>query len=349
MHNKNYQEHKVPVNELGLGMFVTNLDKPWEESEFLFQGFMITNQNELLALQEQCQYVYVRASIDTNKPIQDGNVQYVNKIRLTDEMSNARSAYQNACSETKIILDTMRLTGNLDVDRVNSIVDDMVDSILRNDGAMSLLSQIKHKDEYTAEHSLRVGLFSASLAKELGLKPLEIKNAGTCGLLHDIGKVKIPIDILNKPGAFTQEEYELMKSHTTSGKKLLIGQSGIYPGSVDTAFLHHERLDGTGYPRGVSSEKIPYFAKIVAVADTYDAITSHRCYKDGKTSLKAFGILYKHCGTGYEKELVETFIKVMGVYAPGCIVEMTNDEVGIVISTNKTKRLRNFSKNPCNL
>ncbi|MCW8932865.1 MAG: HD-GYP domain-containing protein, partial [Gammaproteobacteria bacterium] len=313
--HKQYQEHKIPVNELALGMFVTQLDKPWEESSFLFQGFMITNKNELSALQEECEYVYVRASVNSTNHTQTNQVNYINKIRLSDEMSNARSAYQDACSDTKIILDTMRLSGNLDIKRINKIVDDMVDSVLKNKGAMLLLSQIKNKDEYTAEHSLRVGLFSAALGKELGLKPLEIKNLGTCGLLHDIGKVKVPIDILNKPGAFTGNEYETMKAHTTYGKKLLIGKSGIYAGAVDTAFSHHERLDGKGYPRGVNSEKIPYFAKIVAIvaiADTYDAITSHRCYKDATPSIKAFEILFKNCDTSYEKALVETFIKMMG-------------------------------------
>ncbi len=340
MHHNQYQEHKIPVHELKLGMYVANLDKPWEETDFLFQGFLITNTNELFALQEQCEYVYVRASHYSNGRGQAEKVQYINKIRLSDELSSARSAYQNACSDTKIILDGMRLTGNLDIKRINNIVDEMVDSVLRNEGALLLLSQIKNKDEYTAEHSLRVGLFSAALGKELGLRPLEINNVATCGLLHDIGKVKIPIEILNKPGSFTTEEYELMKAHTIYGKKLLIGKSGIYAGAVDTAFSHHERLDGSGYPRAVGTEKIPYFAKIVAIADTYDAITSHRCYKDGVPSIKAFEILFKHCDTGYERELVETFIKMMGVYAPGCIVEMTNGEIGIVLSINKGQRLK---------
>ncbi len=340
MHHNQDLEHQIPVNDLVLGMYVTNLDKPWEETDFLFQGFMITNTAELMALQEQCNYVYVRAAVHSNGPMQTEKVQYINKIRLNDELSSARSAYQNACSDTKIILDTMRFTGNLDIERINNIVDEMVGSVLRNDGAMLLLSQIKNKDEYTAEHSLRVGLFSAALGKELGLKPLEIKNLATCGLLHDIGKVKIPIDILNKPGAFTSKEYELMQAHTTYGKKLLIGQPGIYAGAVDSAFSHHERLDGTGYPRGVGAEKIPYFAKIVAISDTYDAITSHRCYKDGTPSIEAFEILFKHCDTNYDRELVESFIRMMGVYAPGCIVEMTNGEVGIVLSINKGQRLQ---------
>jgi HD-GYP domain-containing protein (c-di-GMP phosphodiesterase class II) len=298
---------------------------------------MITNNNELRALQEQCTIVYVRAVIDQNTASQKAH--YISKIRLSDELSNARSAYQSACSDTKIILDTMRLSGNLDIDRVNHVVDDMVDGILKNEGAMMLLSQIKNRDEYTAEHSLRVGLFSAALAKELGLKPLEIKNAGTCGLLHDVGKVKVPLDILNKPGAFTQQEYDIMKAHTSYGRKLLIGKAGLYAGAVDAAFTHHERLDGKGYPRGVSAEKIPYFARIVAIADTYDAITSHRCYKEGLASLKAFEILFNNSDTCYERELVETFIKMMGVYAPGCVVEMHNGEIGVVISTNKSKRL----------
>ncbi|MCU7938744.1 MAG: hypothetical protein KZQ64_01805 [gamma proteobacterium symbiont of Bathyaustriella thionipta] len=131
-----------------------------------------------------------------------------------------------------------------------------------------------------------------------------------------------------------------LQVHQTHGKKLLIGKSGIYSGSVDTAFAHHERLDGGGYPRGVGADKIPYFAKIIAIADTYDAITSHRCYKDGTPSIKAFEVLFKNCDTAYDKELVEIFIKMMGVYAPGCIVEMTNSEIGIVISTNKDKRLK---------
>ena len=331
----NYKEHKMFVDDLSLGMFIIALDKPWEESDFLFQGFMITNTDELLALQQQCQFVYIRKSLNKNTNTET----FIHKIRLNDDMAHARSAYQSACSNTKVIFDTLRFSENLDVNKVNHVVDDIVDGILKDEAAMLLLSQIKNRDEYTSEHSLRVALFSGALAKEIGLKPLEIKNVTVCGLLHDVGKIQVPLDILNKPGKFTDAEYTIMKAHTTYGRKMLIGQSGFYEGAVDVAYSHHERLDGQGYPRGVDSSQIPYFAKIVAVADTYDAITSDRCYKEGLSSLKAFEILHNNCDTCYEKNLVEHFIKLMGVYAPGCIVELNTGDIGIVISTNKTKRL----------
>lgn len=335
-----YIELKRSVDLLELGMFVTRLDRPWEETDFVYQGFQINTLEELHALKEQCEYVYVRAAKqkwhieqEPDAPAQE-KITYINKIPIDQELNNVRSAYKDACAQTSAILDGIRLSGELDIQRVNQVVDECVDSILRNTTAMVWLTQIRNKDHYTAEHSLRVCIYAIALGKELGFRELELQNIGTCGLLHDIGKVRIPKEILIKQNNLSEEELKIMQEHPTYGKKLLISKAGVYPGAVDVAYCHHERLDGSGYPRGITSERIPYYAKIIGIIDAYDSMISDKPYSRGITSLDACRHIYQCKDTLFDKTILGHFIHFIGIYAPGSLVEMNTGEVGIIIETN---------------
>jgi putative nucleotidyltransferase with HDIG domain len=149
----------------------------------------------------------------------------------------------------------------------------------------------KNADEYTAEHCLRVCVLSVSLGRLIGLAEYELEELGVCGFLHDVGKAKIPDSILNKPGRFTDEEFEIMKSHTVHGKNILISQKGVPASAIDAAHAHHERPDGLGYPRRLSSHQITQFSSIVSIVDAYDAITSKRVYKKARSSIEALRIM----------------------------------------------------------
>jgi putative nucleotidyltransferase with HDIG domain len=364
---------KVPIGNLQIGMKVVELDKPWLETDFMMQGFIIENQDDIDDITRQCKFVYVegvvtlkptnierrvenqglfarqiksdKKSIKTPKqaaskratgsmPRTASKVNYINKVPVNQELTNAKKYYHTAKSVAKNIMDGVRIGLTLDFNDAREVVDDMVDSVLRNDSALLWMSRLKNKDEYTVEHCLNVCILSITFARFLGHDEAEIRKIGLCGLLHDVGKAKIPVEILNKPGRFTDEEYEIMKHHTTHGSTMLTSLPQQDLAALDVALSHHERPDGKGYPRGLQAHQIPYYAKIVGIADTYDAITSTRVYDDKRTSQTALDIIFKNRGKQFDEELAIEFVKCIGLYPPGSLVEMKNKEIGIVISSN---------------
>jgi len=372
-------ETRVHVSELALGMHVVRLDRAWEETDFLLQGFVIRDPKEIHSLQAQCEFVFIEGRLDsasqhTPHPTRSGarpksssgflgmfkrsskkpaekeepvkkvtprkRVTYINKVDVGTEMPFAAIKFEDAQQTAKSLMSGLRLGRTLDLNNARMVVNSCVESVLRNENALLLLTKIKHQDEYTAEHCINVSILSAAFGKHLGLLEGEIRTLALCGLLHDVGKTRIPDAVLNKPGALTPAEFELMRGHTTHGRTILMGTSNSLATAVDVAYSHHERMDGQGYPRGLEAHQIPYFAKIVGLVDTYDAITSDRVYDKGRASMQALDVIHKHRGTQFDKELAEAFIQMIGIYPPGSIVEMLNGEVGIVVESHPKHKLR---------
>ncbi|MDL0431825.1 HD-GYP domain-containing protein [Marinobacter sp. TBZ242] len=365
--HKDIVETEISVTELKIGMHVVRLDRPWEDTDFLLQGFILQTEEDVLAIQEQCDKVIVLGKVDRprqpyDKPsasragksprsdapatdrqassIPKRKVTYINKIDANREMAAARMSYSDAKATAKNIMSSLRLGRTLEMNHIHKVVDSCVDSVLRNDNALLLLTKIKNKDEYTAEHCINVSILSAAFGKHLGLLEGEIRNVALCGLLHDVGKMRIDDQILNKPGALTPEEFAVMKNHTTYGRDVLAALPRLAHSAVDVAYSHHERMDGKGYPRGLAGHQIPLFAKIVGLVDTYDAITSSRVYDKGRASMEALQIIHRNKGSQFDAGLAVEFIRMVGVYPPGSIVEMTNGEVGIVVATHSTSKLK---------
>ena len=159
-------------------------------------------------------------------------------------------------------------------------------------------------------------------------------------MLHDVGKIKVPSEILNKPGALTPDELVIMKAHADHGRRLLLSHQQVTAATVDVAYAHHERMDGNGYPRGLDASRIPYSAKIIAVVDAYDAINSDRIYSKGKSSLESLRILFDAAGSQFDEDIVGTFIRLIGIYPPGEIVELSSGEVGIIIGCPPDNKLK---------
>jgi len=190
--------------------------------------------------------------------------------------------------------------------------------------------------------------------RKLGLRRRQLVNLGICGLLHDVGKARTPIDILNKPGRLTDEEYEVMKLHTVYGKRILSEAKGVLQEAIDVAYGHHERLDGQGYPEGRMAQDVSLFTKIITIVDAYDAITGDRVYAKGKPSAEALRILYENRGVQFDEDLVMAFIQAIGIYPPGAVVELVNGRIALVLdSEEKPKHLPNIlvvlgpDKKPC--
>lgn len=345
--NKRHTRKRMDVSELTAGMYIVELDRPWTESPFLFQGFLLENDDDLLLIQTLCKWVFVdvveeewNELDEKGKSAPQKRTRYVEKQEMAQQLSAANRTYQATKLQIKRLLASAQLGQAFNLQEAQRAVKDCVERVVNNPNAILWLTRLKHQDEYTAEHSVNVCLLSIALGKQIDLAPYELENLGICGLMHDIGKMKVPTEILNKPGPLDPEEFAEMARHTLYAKQLLMGRSDIYPGAVDVAYSHHERLDGKGYPRGIDSTKLSLFTRIVTVADAYDAMTSDRCYKPGMSSLDAMRILNRNRGTQFDEELVRKFISMIGLYPPGYLLEMSNGEVGIILSADPGYQLK---------
>ncbi|WP_298451212.1 HD-GYP domain-containing protein [Marinobacter sediminicola] len=365
-------ETQVDVADLEVGMHVIRLDRPWEDTDFLVQGFIINDMTQLHAVRRQCEYVFIQGVAERHRePIekkpgsnrltgffkskkqqaktpQPGSarviprkrVSYINQVSVGRELQTVSMRFEEAQDTAKSIMSGLRVSRALDINNARAVVNSCVESVLRNENALMLLTRIKNQDEYTAEHCINVSILAAAFGKSLGMIKGEIQNLALCGLLHDVGKTKIPNEVLNKPGRLTADEFDLMKNHAVHGRTILMSTGAALHSAVDVAFSHHERVDGQGYPRGLPAEKIPYFAKIISLVDTYDAITSKRVYQKALASMHALEIIHKNRGTQFDAELADAFIQMIGIYPPGSIVEMMNGEVGIVVESDPDHKLK---------
>ena len=319
-------------------MFVCDLDRPWIDSPFLLQGFLLETPGDIKTVREVCDYVYVDPAKGTNKDKPSNRREYTTSIEFEDEIENASQSYGRAHSLVKSTMDDIRFGNTINVEATKEVVSECVDSIVRNPNAMLLLTQLKNKDEYTSQHSLHVCILAVMLGRCLGLSVSKLEELGVCGLLHDMGKMKVPNEILNKEGHLNSDESAIMKRHTSFGMEVLMSARGIVLSAVDVAHSHHERLDGKGYPRGLTSDGITEFSRKVAIVDTYDAITSDRVYQKGRSHLKAINILAKCRDTHFDAGLVKKFVECIGIYPLGSLVELNSGEVGIVTEvTPKTR------------
>ncbi len=342
---------KMPVEKLALGMYVTELDRPWLESPFLFQGFFLTTDKHIFLVQENCDHVYIDTTRIIDKEVKflqeekRKNIVYPAPPKKTstfcDEIAQSDKIFSKTSRLILGFFKNIKVNQHLDIEEAKEAVDQVVHSVIKTPDALMWLTQLKNKDEYTSQHSMNVCVLSVSLGRHIGLSEKELKDLGLCGMLHDMGKMLIPDKILNKPGKLKGKEIKIMKYHTVLGLKILKKSKGRVPLSViNVAYSHHERVDGKGYPRGVGQDKLTRATRIVAITDMYDALTSDRVYSKGCSHLEAIDIMTKMSGKHLDYALVLKFIECLSVYPPGSIVELTNDEIAIVVDVNQDEKLR---------
>ncbi|MBR9910952.1 MAG: HD-GYP domain-containing protein [Gammaproteobacteria bacterium] len=356
---------KIHVSELQVGMYVAELDRDWLGTPFLLQGFTVQSRADVETVQKYCEHVWIEATdvVFTSQPVREGikparqsQPRYVNKVSTATEHRQAFGIHHQARSITKSLLDEVRLGAAVNTEQARETVSGCVQSILRNADAMLWMTRIRNEDEYTAEHCLNVCVLAIAFGRHLGMDEGDLHKIGLCGLLHDVGKMKIAPEVLNKREKLTDKEFKMIKAHTVHGRNLLMASSNkdSYLGMVDVAYSHHERLDGTGYPRKLKASGISTFARIIAIVDAYDAMTTKRCYENARPSTEALKEIYRCRGTHFDEELAERFTEMVGLYPPGSIVELRNGQVGIVFDTNQKYRhlpkvlvVRDENKQPC--
>jgi putative nucleotidyltransferase with HDIG domain len=368
---------KVSVNDLCKGMYVTELDRPWLGTPFLFQGFEISTDDELQTLRELCRHVFVlegeahqvaiRRTVTTEPPMAPPSAPsspklfvshlpghpanrptatpaaaplYPDLVPVEQEIHQAMELETGVRETLYSMLDDGRAGKRLDVPRARRLVNQMAESVIRNPDALVWLTQLKKKHEYTATHSLRVSVLALALGRHIGYDRETLTVLGIGALLHDIGKLKVPNELLDKPESLTREEFEIMKNHVPEGLKLLDGSRDIPAAALEVVGRHHERYSGNGYVFGLSGDAIGEFGLISAIVDTYDAITSDRAYHLSLSAADALKIIYEGRERAYHPWLVEQFIQCMGIYPIGSIVELSSGAVGVVIAANRERRLR---------
>ena len=347
-------KQEIPVNKLQFGMYVAELDRPWEGTPFVFQGFVLTTRKQLDALKKYCKKVYVdpekTAVVEESAAAAKGKppsvlttikekATYEEKAPVAAEMPVAREATRKTAAVMRGIFTSIQAGKALDAPRVKEAVTSMTDSVVRNPDAMMLLSRLKEKSEHTLDRALGVSIYMITFGRFLSLPREQLDLLGMLGLLQDVGKVKLPAGLLDKKGALTAEELEICKSHVAHSVAILNGTHGLPPELPGLAALHHERCDGSGYPHGLRASQIGLFGGIAGLVDSFDAMTQSKPYGDAVAPSNALDMLYKSRDVHFDGPLVEQFIHCIGIFPVGSIVELYSGEVGIVIAQNPVMRL----------
>ncbi|MBW3166503.1 HD-GYP domain-containing protein [Ferrimonas balearica] len=340
----------LPVNQVTLGMYV--VDIPGHSMMAIRQQGYIRTPEMLTLLRKQG---VKRVVIDTSRSLTrvatptapkapEQAKSAPAKASLKEEMPRARKLYNQARQLQHRMMHDVKLGKQLELEPVEQMADQFISSVFRNASALNCLRLIKDKDDYLLEHSIGVSILMTLFARHLGYSGSVLHKICVGSLLHDIGKVMIPSEILNKPGKLTDEEFVIMKSHAAHSRDIIQSTPGISPISLDVAAMHHEKLDGTGYPDGLKGEEITTYGRMIAICDIYDAITADRIYHKGAPPTVALKRLLEMTPHQLDRELMQAFIQCIGVYPPGTMVELSSGMLAVVQETNEGKPLKPIVK-----
>ena len=350
-------ERMVSTLELKIGMYISGLDRPWLDTPFLIQGHFINDDNDIDELKNYCKYVFVdidkgvnadsyldvipgSAEDNLNDFLEHGErlVEYEDERPTLEEFPEAEVALNEATAQIATVMDNVNKGDNLDVQAISQTVQPLLESMIRN--VDSLLWMLKIQDnEDSYQQAIENCTLALAFGRHLGLHLVDIRTLAMGMLLLDVGKYKVPGNILNKPGALTKEEFTQVKKHVDFGVELLRKTGGINETIINMVQTHHERINGSGYPNGLEGKQIPVFGRIAAIIDAYSSMARKTPYRGAIAPHKILQELYKWRDKYYQGELIEQFLQCVGVYPTGSLVEMTTGEVGIVVAQNPRERL----------
>ncbi len=352
---------KLESHKIIKGMYVCELDRPWSETNFLFQGFRITNDQEIQQLQSTCEFIYVdedKSTVDitpdliilsTDKPVKEMkqpeplyNIDVKHKShqeKFENEFPKAKEIYKDVNEQMNAVFDDLRLGKALNVSSAKSAVKKMMSSVLRNPDALKLMCVLQERDNNAVTHALHVCILTLSFAYYLGLNKDMIQQLGIGALLHDIGETKLPAGLFWKSEPFNEEERKVVHKHTELGADIVKSVEGLHPVVLDIVQDHHERLNHTGFPRQAGGDEISYNAMLVSIVDVYDSVTMGYEGRTPVSCTNALKSMYEWRNELFQGELVEHFIQCLGIYPIGSVVKLNSEEVGIVVTFDDFSRL----------
>ena len=352
----------IPTHQVVIGMHIHALKGAWVDHPFWKTRFVLDDIQDLKKLQSS---IVKEVVIDTAKGLdvpevpavaveqdaradtqtvsantqQESASAKIEKTSIQQELQEASRIIKESKRAVASMFKDARLGKVVNAEAVMPLVEEISNSIKRNEGALISLVRLKTQDDYTYMHSVAVCAMMTALAKELGLGDAEVRQAGLAGLMHDIGKAAIPLDILNKPGALTDSEFTMVKLHPEKGYALLLEANIDDPVTLDVCLHHHEKIDGTGYPKRLNGDQISIFAKMGAVCDVYDAVTSNRPYKSGwepGVSLQRMAQWKNH----FDQTVFKAFVKSVGIYPVGSVVLLKSGRLAVVVDQSPKSLLQ---------
>jgi len=342
---------RVGVHQLILGVYLKEFCGSWMEHPFWRSGFVLTDSKDLEAiLASSIKEVWIDTSrgLDVAATVTavleaeseaaiDATLTQVAPRRepmaaqsVEQEMARAAKICDQARQAVVTMFEDVRMGHAVDAEGAKALVGEISDSVSRNPGALISLARLKSVDDYTYLHSVAVCALMVALARQLGLEEAQVRSAGMAGLLHDLGKAMMPLDVLNKPGKLTAAEFEVIKSHPEAGYRMLLKSENIDAIALDVCLHHHEKMDGSGYPKGLKGDEISLLAKMGAVCDVYDAITSNRPYKAGWDPAEALRKMAEWSKGHFDPAVFQAFVKSMGIYPIGSLVQLSSGRIGVV-------------------
>ncbi|MEJ6475678.1 HD-GYP domain-containing protein [Pseudoalteromonas piscicida] len=347
-------EINIDISELEPGMFVVNVTKQTGSVAIKTKGWVRTKTS----IEKLQKAGVLEVTVDPSKrlsehdphdePPHDDSIEepqkpphdpWQKKCSVDAEMKQAVKLYDEARAIQDKAFNDIKAGREIEIDAFKTTARGFIDSVFRNQDALSCIARIREKNTYLLEHSINVAILMAIFCKHLGYSRALTEEMTTGALLHDIGKIEIPDSILNKPDKLTLDEYNIMKSHAKYSFDILLN-AGLSQVSCEIAGYHHERLDGSGYPYGKTADELPQHVRMAAIIDVYDALTAERIYKDGMTPIKAFKLMREGCPHHFDEQLLTHFIACIGVYPVGTLVKLTSGKVGVIAQSNPKEPLK---------
>ncbi|CAN5171154.1 cyclic di-GMP phosphodiesterase [soil metagenome] len=351
---------KINVEQMRLGMHLHELCGTWLDHPFWKTKFVIRDAADLAKLQasgvKEC-WIDVSKGLDVAPAAAPHNVAAPAvapapvaavtppaaapvapaNTSMAEELGRAASLVNQSRAAVMKLFSEARMGRAMEAEECGPLVEEIASSVWRNPGALVSLARLKTHDDYTYMHSIAVCALMVSLARQLGQDETQAREAGMAGLLHDMGKALMPLAVLMKPGKLTDEEFDLIKLHPQRGHDLLSSGSKVPPAALDVCLHHHERPDGKGYPFGLTTETLSTVARMGAVCDVYDAITSNRPYKDGWDPADSLGRMAEWTKQGqFDASIYAAFVKSLGIYPNGALVRLQSGRLAVVVEQNES-------------
>jgi len=343
---------KIRVGDLRLGMHIHEFCGSWMEHPFWRENFILDNPDDARRIADSGiaeVWIDVAKGVDVVTSAAAVSVEEAEvavsealsavsqreeppmQVAMAEEVKRAARICAKSKQAVVSMFQEARMGRAISADAAGEMVDEISSSVMRNPGALISLARLKNADDYTYMHSVAVCALMVALSRQLGFGEAETRAAGMAGLLHDLGKALTPPEVLNKPGKLTDAEFAIMKQHPVEGHRLLADAGAVGDVPLDVCLHHHEKMDGTGYPDRLPGDRISLFARMGAVCDVYDAITSNRPYKSGWDPAESIRKMAEWCQGHFDERIFQAFVKSVGIYPIGSFVRLDSGRLGVVI------------------
>ena len=353
---------KIAPKDLTVKMYIAHLDRDWKDTNYPMQGFYVRSQTTITKLSDEHAHINIdprrydsklgeiklkavsrqperstklsaRERLQPTKPIS-----YEDEQGTQEELPAAESSLTEAELVLRECVAKLQSSGGFDVDAIEAAITPLVHSVMRNQTALAALTRMQQIDNYVYSHAISCSVWGAVVGRQLGPPPDDINALATTCAVMDLGKTALPLELLSKPTQPTEDEWTKLKNQVEISVELLERNGMSDVRILNAVRTHHERHDGSGYPNGLEANKIPAFGRIAGIVDTYDAMISERPYATARSSYHAVQVIHDQAGVTFQHELVKYFIKAIGVFPVGSIVELNNGEVGVVVSQSENNR-----------